>query len=99
MVQARPELRIDKEALNNIKIRNGNEMAPITQFVDLERVYGPDNIKRFNLFTSILVNGTPAEGYSSGQAIKAIEETAEQYLPQGYAYEFSGMTREEQGQR
>ncbi len=98
MVQARPELRIDKEALNNIKIRNGNEMAPITQFVDLERVYGPDNIKRFNLFTSILVNGTPAEGYSSGQAIKAIEETAEQYLPQGYAYEFSGMTREEQGQ-
>ncbi len=98
MVQARPELRIDKEALNNIKIRNGNEMAPITQYINLERVYGPDNIKRFNLFTSILVNGTPAEGYSSGQAIQAIEETAEQYLPQGFAYEYSGMTREEQGQ-
>lgn len=98
MVQARPELRIDKEALNNIKIRNGNEMAPITQFIDLERVYGPDNIKRFNLFTSILVNGSPAPGYSSGQAIQAIEETAEQYLPTGYAYEYSGMTREEQGQ-
>ena len=98
MVQARPELRVDEVSLNAIKIRNGNEMAPITQFIDLERVYGPDNIKRFNLFTSILVNGTPAEGYSSGQAIKAIEETAEQYLPTGYAYEYSGMTREEQGQ-
>ena len=98
MVQARPELRIDKEALNNIKIRNGNEMAPITQFVELERVYGPDNIKRFNLFTSILVNGSPAPGYSSGQAIAAIEETAEQFLPQGYSYEYSGMTREEQNQ-
>ncbi len=98
MVQARPELRVDEVSLNAIKIRNGNEMAPITQFIDLERVYGPDNIKRFNLFTSILVNGTPAPGYSSGQAIQAIEETAEQYLPQGYAYEYSGMTREEQGQ-
>ena len=98
MVQARPELRIDKEALNNIKIRNGKEMAPITQYIELERVYGPDNIKRFNLFTSILVNGTPAPGYSSGQAIQAIEETAEQYLPQGYSYEYSGMTREEQSQ-
>ncbi len=98
MVQARPELRVDEVSLNAIKIKNGNEMAPITQFIDLERVYGPDNIKRFNLFTSILVNGNPASGYSSGQAIKAIEETAEQYLPQGYSYEYSGMTREEQSQ-
>ena len=98
MVQARPELRVDKESLNGIKIRNGKEMAPITQFINLERVYGPDLIKRFNLFTSILVNGTPAPGYSSGQAIQAIEETAEQYLPTGYAYEYSGMTREEQSQ-
>ena len=98
MVQARPELRMDKESLNNIKIRNGKEMAPITQFIDLERVYGPDLIKRFNLFTSILVNGSPAPGYSSGQAIQAIEETAEQFLPTGYAYEYSGMTREEQNQ-
>ena len=66
--------------------------------MDLKRVYGPDNIKRFNLFTSILVNGSPAEGYSSGEAIKAIEETAKEYLPQGYAFEYSGMTREEQSQ-
>lgn len=98
MVQARPELRMDKESLNNVKIRNGKEMAPITQFINLERVYGPDLIKRFNLFTSILVNGSPAPGYSSGQAIQAIEETAEQFLPTGYAYEYSGMTREEQNQ-
>lgn len=98
MVQARPELRMDKESLNNIKIRNGKEMAPITQFINLERVYGPDLIKRFNLFTSILVNGSPAPGYSSGQAIQAIEETAEQFLPTGYSYEYSGMTREEQNQ-
>jgi HAE1 family hydrophobic/amphiphilic exporter-1 len=98
MVQARPELRMDKEALNSIKIKSNGEMTPITQFMDLKRVYGPDNIKRFNLFTSILVNGSPAEGYSSGEAIKAIEETAKEYLPQGYTFEYSGMTREEQSQ-
>ncbi|MBR5532749.1 MAG: efflux RND transporter permease subunit [Bacteroidales bacterium] len=98
MVQARPELRMDKEALNSIKIKSNGEMTPITQFMDLKRVYGPDNIKRFNLFTAILVNGSPAEGYSSGEAIKAIEETAKEYLPQGYTFEYSGMTREEQSQ-
>lgn len=98
MIQARPEARTDKESLNNIKIRNGDKMAPITQFIDLKRVYGPDNIKRFNLFTAMLVNGTPAEGYSSGEAIQAIKEVAAETLPQGYGYEFSGMTREEQNQ-
>ncbi|MEG1574864.1 MAG: efflux RND transporter permease subunit, partial [Bacteroidales bacterium] len=98
MVQAKPDTRADIESLNNIKIRNGKEMAPITQFINLKRVYGPDNIKRFNLFTSMLVNGNPAPGYSSGQAIEAIKETAAEFLPQGYGYEFSGMTREEQGQ-
>ena len=77
-------------------VRNGNEMAPITQFVTLRKVYGPDNIKRFNMFTAISVNGSPADGYSSGQAIKAIEEVAAETLPTGYGYEFSGMTREEQ---
>lgn len=71
-------------------------MAPITQFVTLRKVYGPDNIKRFNMFTAISVNGSPADGYSSGQAIKAIEEVAAETLPTGYGYEFSGMTREEQ---
>lgn len=96
MIQADPAYRISPETLNNIKIRNGGEMAPITQFMDLRKVYGPDNIKRFNMFTAISVNGSPAPGYSSGQAIRAIEEVAAETLPTGYGYEFSGMTREEQ---
>ncbi len=96
MIQADPAYRISPETLNNIKIRNGNEMAPITQFMDLRKVYGPDNIHRFNMFTAISVNGSPAPGYSSGQAIQAIEEVARETLPTGYGYEFSGMTREEQ---
>lgn len=96
MIQADPQYRISPETLNNVKIRNGNEMAPITQFMSLRKVYGPDNIKRFNMFTAISVNGLPAPGYSSGQAIKAIEEVAAEMLPTGYGYEFSGMTREEQ---
>lgn len=96
MIQADPAYRISPETLNNIKIRNGNEMAPITQFMTLRKVYGPDNIKRFNMFTAISVNGSPAPGYSSGQAIRAIEEVAAETLPTGYGFEFSGMTREEQ---
>lgn len=96
MIQADPKYRISPETLNNIKVRNGSEMAPITQFMTLRKVYGPDNIKRFNMFTAISVNGSPAPGYSSGQAIKAIEEVAAEVLPTGYGYEFSGMTREEQ---
>ena len=96
MIQADPKYRINPESLQGVKVRNGNEMAPITQFMTLNKVYGPDNIKRFNMFTSMSVNGAPADGYSSGQAIKAIEEVAAQVLPTGYGYEFSGMTREEQ---
>lgn len=97
MIQADPRYRINPESLQNIKVRNGSEMAPISQFMTLKKVYGPDNIKRFNMFTSMSVNGAPADGYSSGQAIQAIEEVAAQYLPTGYGFEFSGMTREEQG--
>ena len=96
MIQADPRYRINPESLQNVKIRNGNEMAPISQFMTLTKVYGPDNIKRFNMFTSMSVNGSPADGYSSGQAIKAIEEVAAQSLPTGDGFEFSGMTREEQ---
>ena len=96
MMQAEPDARVSPESLNNIKIRNGSEMAPITNFITLEKVYGPDNINRFNMYTSMTVNGNPADGYSSGEAIKAIEEVASQTLPVGYGYEFSGMTREEQ---
>lgn len=97
MIQADPKYRVSPESLQGIKVRNGNEMAPITQFMTLKKVYGPDNIKRFNMFTSMSVNGSAADGYSSGQAIKAIEEVAAAELPTGYGYEFSGMTREEQG--
>ena len=70
-------------------------MAPISNFVSLQRVYGPDLLNRFNMFQSISVNGSPAEGYSSGDALKAIEEVAAEMLPQGYGYEYAGMTREE----
>lgn len=96
MIQADANFRVSPETLNQIMIRNGNEMAPITQFITLRKVYGPDNIKRFNMFTSMTVNGSPAPGYSSGQAIQAIEEVAKETLPSGYGYEYSGMTREEQ---
>ena len=96
MIQADPNSRTNLESLNSVKVRNGNEMAPITQFMSVKRIYGPDNIKRFNMFTAMTINGSPADGYSSGQAIQAMQEVAEQTLPTGYGYEFSGMTREEQ---
>lgn len=96
MMQASPEARVSPETLNTVKVRTADgEMTPITNFVSLKRVYGPDLLNRFNLFTSISVNGVPNAGYSSGEAIKAIEEVAEQMLPQGYGFEFSGLTREE----
>ena len=95
MIQADPSARISPETLNQIKVRNGSEMAPITQFMSLRKVYGPDNIDRFNMYTSMSVNGSVAEGYSSGEAIQAIREVAAETLPQGYGFEFSGMSREE----
>ena len=96
MIQADPNSRANLESLNSVKVRNGNEMAPITQFMTMKRIYGPDNIKRFNMFTAMTINGSPADGYSSGEAIQAMQEVAEQSLPTGYGFEFSGMTREEQ---
>ena len=96
MMQADPSARISPETLNQIKVRVGGEMTPISNFISLRRVYGPDIISRFNMFTSIAVSGTPKPGYSNGDAIKAIREVAAETLPQGYGYEFSGMTREEQ---
>jgi HAE1 family hydrophobic/amphiphilic exporter-1 len=96
MYQAEASFRANPEGMNNIYVRNGNgTMAPITEFVTLQRVYGPQAISRFNLFTSISVNGSPKPGYSSGDAIKAVQEVAAQTLPAGYGYEFSGITREE----
>ena len=96
MVQASPEYRLDTESLNNIFVRNSSgEMSPIGQYLTLTRVYGSETLSRFNLFPSIQVGGTAADGYSSGQAIDAIREVAAQVLPEGYGYEFGGMTREE----
>ncbi len=95
MMQANPEARVSPETLKQIKVRNGATMAPIDNFVSLKRVYGPDIIKRFNMFTSIEVTGSPAPGVSSGDAIAAIEEVAAQTLPVGFGYEYSGLTREE----
>ncbi|MGM9816476.1 MAG: efflux RND transporter permease subunit [Lepagella sp.] len=98
MMQATPEARVSPETLKQIKVRNGAEMAPIDNFVTLKRVYGPDAINRFNMFTTISVSGNPAEGVSSGQAINVIKEVAAESLPVGFTYEFSGMTREENKQ-
>lgn len=95
MMQASPEARVSPETLKNVKVRNGSGMAPIDNFVTLTRVYGPDVINRFNMFTTISVTGNPSPGVSSGQAIAAIEEVAAQTLPIGYGYEYSGLTREE----
>lgn len=95
MMQAEPDARVSPETLKQIKVRNGVEMAPIDNFVKLTRVYGPDMIDRFNMFTAISVTGTPAPGVSSGQAIATIEKIAAATLPSGYGYEFAGMTREE----
>ena len=95
MIQASPEATKNMESLNRIKIRNGNEMAPITQFVSLKKIYGPDVISRFNLYTSINVMVAPASGYTSGQALQAIAEVAKENLPTGFGYELGGMAREE----
>lgn len=95
MMQALPESRVSTESLDAIKVRNGNEMASISNFVTMQRVYGPDLLNRFNMFQSISVTGQPAEGYSSGEALAAIERVAAETLPQGYGFEYAGMTREE----
>ena len=96
MLQAAPEFRLDTESLQNMFVRTSSgEMSPINQYLRLTRIYGPQSISRFNLFTAISVNGQAADGYSSGQAIQAVRETASKVLPAGYGYEFGGMSREE----
>ena len=95
MVQASPEYRLNEHALDNMFVRNGTEMAPVSQFVTLKNVLGPEVANRFNLYSSITVNVNAAEGYSSGQAQQAISEVAAQVLPTGYGYEYGGMAREE----
>lgn len=96
MYQSEPEFRADPESFNKVMVRNNKgEMAPISQFIELKKVFGPQAINRFNLFTSVHVQGGPNQGYSTGDAINAVREVAEEALPLGYGYEFSGMSREE----
>jgi HAE1 family hydrophobic/amphiphilic exporter-1 len=96
MLQAAPEFRLDTESLQNMFVRNSHgEMSPINQYLTLTRIYGPQSISRFNLFTAISISGQASDGYSSGQAIQAVREVAREVLPSGYGYEFGGMSREE----
>ena len=96
MIQAEPDATKNMESLNGVKVRGSNgEMAPITQFVSMKKVYGPDIINRFNLYTSMKVMVAPASGYTSGQALQAIAEVAKENLPMGFGYELGGMAREE----
>ena len=95
MIQGSPETRKTEESLNSIYVRTPSGMSPVKEFCRLERVYGPSNINRFNLFTSINVTATVNDGFSSGEAIKACQEVAATTLPTGYTYDYSGLTREE----
>ena len=95
-MQAPSEYRINPESLNLMYVRTSDgSMAPLSQFVSLTKTNGPSDLTRFNLFNAIAINGTPASGYSSGQAIKAIGETAQEVLPSSCGYEFGGLSREE----
>jgi HAE1 family hydrophobic/amphiphilic exporter-1 len=96
MYQADAKYRDNPESLNSIFVRNNKGvMAPISEFINLQKVYGPQAISRFNLYTSIAVTGAPNIGFSSGDALKAVQEEAAIHLPNGYGYEFSGLSREE----
>ena len=96
MIQAKPEYRLDTESLNNMFVRtSGGEMAPISQFITLTKTYGPESLTRFNLFSSISVNASANDGYSSGDVINAVKEVAAEVLPAGYSYELGSLSREE----
>ena len=95
MVQADPDTRMTPESLASVYVRTPAGMSPVSEFCRLERVYGPSNINRFNLFTAINVTATVADGYSTGEAIKAVQQVADEYLPTGYTYDYSGLTRQE----
>jgi HAE1 family hydrophobic/amphiphilic exporter-1 len=95
MIQGTPETRMTSESLKSVYVRTPKGMSPVEEFCRMERVYGPSNINRFNLFTSINITGTVADGYSTGEAIKAAQEVAAEVLPTGYSYDYQGLTREE----
>lgn len=95
IIQAPAQDRLDEHSLDKMFVRVGDEMAPVSQFAKLRRIYDAENLYRFNLYSSITVTGRAADGYSSGDALRAIEETASQYLPKGYGYDFGGLSRTE----
>src|SRR5690606_13536770 len=96
MIQAKPSDRATEESINHVFVRNAaGEQIAISQFIDLKRIYGPEAVARFNMLKAINITGKANPGYSSGDAIRAVEEVAASHLPQNYGYEFSGMTREE----
>jgi len=95
MIQGSPETRQTEESLNSIYVRTPAGMSPVKEFCRLERVYGPSNINRFNLFTSINVQVQNNEGFSSGEVLKACQDVADSMLPAGYSYDYTGLTREE----
>ncbi len=95
MIQGTPETRIDENSLNSIYVRINGEMAPVSSFISMKKIYGPSNIDRFNLFTAININVAPNSGYSTGDAMKAVKEVAEKTLDSGYSYEYSGLSRSE----
>ncbi|MDX6189174.1 efflux RND transporter permease subunit [Flavobacterium sp. Fl-318] len=96
MIQAKPSDRANLESINSVYVKNNSgQQVAISQFVDFKRIYGPEAVARFNMLKAVNVNGKAKPGYSSGDAIKAIQEVAAQHLPKTYSYEFSGMTREE----
>lgn len=96
MVQALPKYRAQPQDILKLYVKNNKgEMVPYSAFITVERIYGPEQLTRHNMFTAAMINGEPAPGYSSGEAIQAINETAETYLPKGYTFEWSGMTRDE----
>lgn len=97
MIQSLPEDRKDLQSLDKLMVRTASgQMAPVSQFVHLTRVFGPQSINRYNLFTSVSLSGANAEGYSTGDAIRAVEEVAAEKLSANYALDYTGMTREEQ---
>ncbi|MGY6561042.1 MAG: efflux RND transporter permease subunit [Luteibaculaceae bacterium] len=96
MVQSLPQYRAFPEQILNLYVKNNQgEMVPYSAFIELEKVYGPEQLTRFNMFNSSMLNGEPANGFSSGDAIAAVERVAKQMLPKGYVYEWSGITRDE----
>lgn len=97
ILQADNPYRGTIEQMNNIKIRTASgTMSPISEYVTMKKVFGSSSISRFNMYNAISINGSPNNGYSTGQSMEAINEVAAQFLPPGYSFEYSGMSKEEQ---